>query len=49
LAFSSSSSFFSLTSSLVLLDFGRGDKDAQDFLTPGRLGNDLKTMDESDK
>lgn len=31
LAFSSSSSFFSLTSSLVLLDFGRSDRDAQDF------------------
>jgi len=41
---SSSSSFFSLPYSLVLLDFGRGDGNAHDLLPPGCLGNALKTM-----
>ena len=41
---SSSSSFFSLPYSLVLLDFGRGDGDAHGFLSPVHLSDALKTM-----
>jgi hypothetical protein len=41
---SSSSSLVCLPSSLILLIFGHGDRDAQDFLAPQRLGDALITL-----
>lgn len=40
----SSSSLFSLPSSLILLVFVCGDGDACNFLSPGHLSDALKTM-----